>query len=228
MNVSAGIVAVVLAGGRATRMGGGDKGLLPLGGRPMLSRVLDCVRPQVAAVALNANGDPARFAAFGLPVLQDAPATLGAGPLAGVLAGLRWAQAAHPTATLLLSVPTDTPLLPPDLVARLDAARAAAGAPVACAASRGRRHPVVALWPVALAGPLAEALAGGERGVMRFAEARGLAVADFAAEAFDPFANVNDPAALAEAEAALREAATTGAGRAIESPGDCDEAARDA
>jgi molybdopterin-guanine dinucleotide biosynthesis protein A len=217
-------VAVVLAGGRATRMGGGDKGLLPVAGRPMLARVIGQVRPQVAAMALNANGDPARFAMFGLPVLPDDPATAGDGPLAGVLAGLRWAAAAHPRASLLLSVPTDTPLLPADLVARLRAAREREGAAVACAASLGRLHPVVALWPVALAEPLARALVGGERGVWRFAAAQGLAVATFDAAEYDSFANVNDPPALAAAEAWLRGAAEHG----IDAPDDHSGAAGDA
>lgn len=195
------IVAVVLAGGQARRMGGGDKGLRVLAGQPMLAHVLARVRPQVQAVALSANGDPARFSAWGLPVLPDAEA---AGPLAGVLAGMRWAAAAYPDAALLLSVPTDTPLLPFDLAARLQAARLAAGTPVACAASRGRRHPVVALWPVALAGTLADMLAGGMRGVERFASAQGLAAAEFPADPVDPFINVNDPAELAAAAALLR------------------------
>ncbi len=196
------VVAVVLAGGRAVRMGGGDKGLVMLGGRPMLSHIIARVRPQVHAAALNANGDPARFASFGLPVLAD---TLpGDGPLAGVLAGMRWATSMHPQATLLLSVPTDTPFLPPDLVARLLAVRTAA-APIACAASGGRRHPVVALWPVTLADSLAAALAAGEHAVGRFAMAQGMAVADFCDTPIDPFLNVNDPASLAAAEAATSQ-----------------------
>jgi molybdopterin-guanine dinucleotide biosynthesis protein A len=189
-------------------MGGGDKALRTLAGRPLLAHVLERVAPQVWAVALSANGDPARFAAWGLPVLADArsadPAALPDGPLAGVLAGLRWAARNHPAAGLLLSVPTDTPLLPPDLVARLRAARLASGAAVACAASRGRRHPVVAMWPVTLADAVAAALAAGTRGVEAAAAAHGLAVAEFAADTFDPFVNVNDPAGLAAAEALLR------------------------
>lgn len=193
-----GVVAVVLAGGAARRMGGGDKGLRPIAGRPMLAHVLDRIRPQVAAVALSANGDPARFAGFALPVLPDgAP---GGGPLAGVLAGLRWAAREHPAAPLVLSVPTDTPLLPPDLVSRLFAARCGG---VACAASAGRLHPVVALWPVALAEALAAALAAGEHRVGAFAQAHGLAVAEFSAEPVDPFTNVNNPAELAAVAALL-------------------------
>lgn len=191
-------VAVILAGGLARRMGGGDKGLRPLRRRPMLEHVLDAIRPQVAAMALSANGDPGRFTQFGLPVLAD-PVPENPGPLAGILAGMRWARTAHPGAAALLSVPTDTPLLPVDLVARLAAARTAAGAAIACAASGGRLHPVVALWPVALADALADALATGVRGVGAFAAPHGLAVADFAIGHADPFLNVNEPVDLARA-----------------------------
>ncbi len=162
----------------------------------MLAHVLDRIRPQVDAVALSANGDAARFAAFGLPVLPD---TQPGGPLAGVLAGMRWAARQHPGADLL-SVPTDTPLLPHDLVARLAAAR---GDGIACAASAGRRHPVVALWPLALADVLAAALAAGERGVGRFAAAHALTEVEFAADPVDPFTNVNDPGELAAVDALL-------------------------
>jgi molybdopterin-guanine dinucleotide biosynthesis protein A len=195
-------VAVVLAGGKAQRMGGGDKGLLWLRRRPLLDHVLDRVRPQVRAIALNANGDPRRFAQYGLPLLAD-PVPGQPGPLAGVLAGLRWARTMRPAAPLLLTVPTDTPLLPDDLVRRLMQARTASGAAVACAASRGQRHPVVALWSVDLAENLAAALAAGERGVAEWAEGQGLVVVDFTTEAPpdapDPFLNVNDRADLARA-----------------------------
>lgn len=191
-------VAVVLAGGLARRMGGGDKGMLPLHQRPMLEHVLDAIRPQVRIVALSANGDPRRFQHLGLPVLAD-PMPGNPGPLAGILAGMRWARRVHPGAALLLSVPTDTPLLPRDLVARLGQVRAQQGTAIACAASGGRPHPVVALWPVALADALAEALAAGERGVAAFAAPHGVAVAEFAVTEIDPFLNVNDQADLARA-----------------------------
>jgi len=203
MSGSGGVVAVVLAGGAARRMGGGDKAVRLLAGRPLLSHVLARIAPQVLAVALNANGDPARFAAFGLKVLPDDAMQAGQGPLAGVLAGLRWAASEHPGA-LLLSVPTDTPLLPEDLVTRLSAALAASGAAVACASSGGRLHPVVALWPPQAAPVLAAALAAGRGGVQAAAASLGLAVAEFAAAPVDPFMNINDPAALAAAEASLR------------------------
>jgi molybdopterin-guanine dinucleotide biosynthesis protein A len=191
-------VAVVLGGGLARRMGGGDKALVRLQGRPLLDHVLDRVRPQVRAVALSANGDPARFVSWGLAVLAD-PVPGHPGPLAGILAGMRWASRVHPGASLLLSVPTDTPLLPADLVARLLAARVGHSAAIACAASRGQFHPVVALWPVALADTLAAALATGVTGVLGFAQAHGLAVADFPADRADPFLNVNDRSDLAGA-----------------------------
>ena len=193
-------VAVVLAGGLARRMGGGDKALRLLGGRTLLAHVLDRIRPQVGAVALSANGDPARFAPWGLAVLAD-PLPGNPGPLAGVLAGMRWAAALG--AADVLSVPADTPFLPADLVARLAAARRAAGVPIACAASLGRTHPVVALWPAALADALAAALHGGMRAVDRWAGARGVAVASFEAAGGDPFFNVNSPGDLAAAEALL-------------------------
>ncbi len=191
-------VAVVLAGGQARRMGGGDKGLLRLRRRPMLEHVLDAIRPQVRAVALSANGNPRRFTAYDLPVLPD-PVADSQGPLAGILAGLRWARTVHPGAELLLSVPTDTPLLPADLVQRLTQMRASAGASIACAASGGRRHPVVAIWPVTLADALAEALAAGVRSVEAFAAPHGVAAAEFAIDRVDPFLNVNSPADLLRA-----------------------------
>jgi molybdenum cofactor guanylyltransferase len=190
-------LAVVLAGGLGRRMGGRDKALLRLRGRPLLDYVLDRIRPQVGRVALSANGDPARFGAWALPVLAD-PLPDTPGPLAGILAGMRWAARTSPGADLLLSVPTDTPLLPDDLVARLLAARSPA-TPIACAASLGQRHPVVALWPVALADDLATALRDGVRSVEAWAGRHGLAEVEFAAGGTDPFLNVNDKQGLAAA-----------------------------
>src|SRR5580698_1224360 len=130
-------VAVLLAGGLGRRMGGGDKPLRVLHGRTMLDHVIARIKPQVRAMVLNANGDPARFSGWGLEVVADPLPDL-PGPLAGVLAGMRWAAARYPDAGAVLSVPTDTPFLPDDLVARLLAARAASGLPIACAASGGR------------------------------------------------------------------------------------------
>jgi molybdopterin-guanine dinucleotide biosynthesis protein A len=207
-------VAVLLAGGLARRMGGGDKALRTLAGRPLLDYVIERIRPQVSAMVLNANGEAARFAAWGLPVVAD-PLPDFPGPLAGVLAGMRWAAARRAAArgTLtLLSVPTDTPFLPVDLVERLEAARAAAGVPIACAASGRRTHPVAALWPVALADALEAALRAGERKIDAWTARYGVAEAAFDDAAGDPFFNVNRPEELAEAER-LAEAAARRAGQ---------------
>jgi molybdopterin-guanine dinucleotide biosynthesis protein A len=181
-------------------MGGGDKPLRLLAGRTLLDYVIERIRPQVRALVLNANGDPARFAAWGLPVVGD-PLPDFPGPLAGVLAGMRWAAAQQ--ASTVLSVPTDTPFLPVDLVTRLEAARAAAGMPIACAASGGRTHPVAALWPVALADELEAALRAGERKIDAWTARYGVAEAVFDDDAGDPFFNVNRPEELAEAERRL-------------------------
>src|SRR5690349_23217899 len=138
---------VLLAGGLSRRMGGGDKCLRMLGGRPILEHIVERARPQVAALALNANGDPGRFAAFGLPVVADGIPDF-AGPLAGVLAGLDWAAAQVPGAAWVASFAGDAPFLPCDLVARLHEAIAGDGADLACARSAGQAHPVFGLWPV--------------------------------------------------------------------------------
>ncbi|HMK80352.1 MAG TPA: molybdenum cofactor guanylyltransferase MobA, partial [Xanthobacteraceae bacterium] len=140
---------LVLAGGLARRMGGGDKALIRIGDETILARTLARLAPQVEGVVLNANGDPARFASFGLPVVADSVPDF-AGPLAGILAGLDWVAANCPQTKWIVSVPGDCPFLPHDLVARLDAARRAEGKPLACAHSGAWRHPVVGLWPVAL------------------------------------------------------------------------------
>ncbi len=195
----AAIPAVILAGGRATRMGGGDKLLMKLLGRPMLDWVLRGLRPQVEAVALNANGDPARFAAWDLPVLSD-PVPGQPGPLAGALAAMLWARAKG--SAWVLTVPGDTPMLPADLAARL-AAAASASQGIAMAMSRGRIHPVVAVWPVALAPALEQALAAGERRVMAWATAHGAVPVAFEAGSSDPFANLNTPADFAALQARM-------------------------
>jgi molybdopterin-guanine dinucleotide biosynthesis protein A len=197
------VIAVVLAGGLARRMGGGDKPLRLLAGRPLLDHVLDRVAPQVAGVILNANGDPARFASYGRPVVAD-PLPDFPGPLAGVLAGLDWAAEHRPDIPTLLSVPGDGPFLPADLVARLEAARAAAGVPMACAASGGWTHPPIALWPVALRGALREALLAGEKKIDRWTARFGCAAAEWPTHPVDPFFNANAPEDLAAAEALLQ------------------------
>mgnify|MGYP005854987255 FL=1 len=194
------VAGVVLAGGLARRMGGGDKPLRLLGGRPMLAHVIDRLAPQVAAVALNANGDPARFAAYGLPVVADSIEDF-PGPLAGILAGLDWAAAEGFAA--VISVPGDSPFIPQDLVARLEAARVDAGMPLACAESGGQLHPPVGIWPVALRGELRAALLAGERKIDRWTARFGCARASWPIVPVDPFFNANAPEDLAEAEALL-------------------------
>jgi molybdopterin-guanine dinucleotide biosynthesis protein A len=192
------IPAMILAGGLSRRMGGGDKCLLPLAGRPILAHMIERVRPQVTALALNANGDAARFAGFDIADVADDAADF-AGPLAGILAALDWARRTHPSASAVLTVPADTPFLPRDLAARL----AAAGAP-AVARSSGQIHPVVGLWPLALEAGLRKALH--DEGLRKVEDwtARFLpAVVDFAAAPVDPFFNVNTPEDLARAEALL-------------------------
>ncbi len=191
--------AVVLAGGRGLRLGGGDKPLRLLHGRPLLDHVLDRLRPQAGVIAINANGDPARFSAWGLPVIADSIAGQ-PGPLAGVLAAMIWARSADPLAQAVLTVPGDTPFLPPDLVERLVAA--AAGR-IAQARSAGRTHPVVALWPLALEAALAAALARGEHRVGFWSAEQGAVPVPFATDDGDPFLNVNTPDDL---EAAGRRA----------------------
>jgi molybdopterin-guanine dinucleotide biosynthesis protein A len=192
---------VILAGGRSRRMGGGDKALCLLAGRPMLAHVIERTGPQVSALALNANGDASRFAGFGLPVVADS-VTGFAGPLAGILAGLDWA-AALPGCSHLLSLPADAPLLPADLLARLETARRTARADIAVAASGGRAHPVLALWPLALREALRRALAEGERKIDRFTAAYHVVQAEWPAAPVDPFFNANTPEELAEAERLL-------------------------
>lgn len=198
------VPGLLLAGGLSRRMGGGDKPLQMLAGRPILAHVIERLRGQCGALLLSANGDPARFAAFGLPVLADTVPGF-AGPLAGILAGLDWLAAERPDEDCLVSAAADTPFLPPDLVVRLQAARAAAGTPLACAASAGRRHHAVGLWPVALREDLRAALAAGERRLGRWTETHGVAVAEWPAEPIDPFFNINTPEDLAEAKHILRQ-----------------------
>lgn len=197
------ITGLLLAGGQSRRMGGGDKCLRPLGGRPLLAHVIDRARPQVDALVLNANGDPARFAAYTLPVLADTVPGF-AGPLAGILTGLEWSAIHCPGASWLLSIATDTPLLPRDLAARLLAAVTAEGADLACASSGGRSHPVFGLWPVALAGNLRHALLDeGLRKIDAWTARWRLATVDFPVVPIDPFFNANRPEDLAEAERLL-------------------------
>lgn len=201
-----GVVGVLLAGGLSRRMGGGDKCLRPLAGKPILEHVIDRIKPQVGTLVLNANGDPARFADYDLPVAADLVEGF-AGPLAGVLTGLRWAAEHRPDCPWVATVATDAPFLPCDLVSRLVQAAEAEVADMACAASNGRSQPVIGLWPVRLADALEEALV--ERDIRKVdlwtAEYK-LAQVDFPADGIDPFFNTNRPEDLAQAEELLRQA----------------------
>ena len=205
-----GITGVVLAGGRSRRMGGGDKGLLQLAGKPMLSHVVERLAPQVDAVIINANGEPRRFAALALPVVADTIAGF-AGPLAGVLAGMRWSAAHAPGARFILTAAGDAPLPPRDLAERLRAALAASGS-IALAQSMGALHPVIGLWPVELADDLEAGLRAGVRKVLDFTHRHGMVSVPFAPVALcgleiDPFFNANTPAELDQLRALLARGA---------------------
>ena len=193
-------LGLLLAGGLARRMGGGDKPLHTLAGRTILAHLIERLGPQCDGLLLNANGDSARFAAYGLPVVADSVPDF-AGPLAGILAGLDWLATNRPDTEWLVSVAADTPFIPRDLVARLHAAREEAGVPLACAASSGRAHPVIGLWPVSLRQDLRHALTvEDERKVSRWAARHGVAMTEWPAEPVDPFFNANRLDDLAEAE----------------------------
>jgi molybdenum cofactor guanylyltransferase len=194
------IAGVILAGGLSRRMGGGDKSLKSVGGEPILARVIARVRPQVAALCLNANGDPARFAEFGLPVVADSVEGH-VGPLAGVLAGLDWAAANAPECSHVASFPTDAPFLPEDLVRRLVNAVEQEEADMACAASGGREHPVVGLWPVRLREALRKAMVEeGTRKVDLWTSRYRRAIVSWPDRPLDPFFNANSPEDLDLAE----------------------------
>jgi molybdopterin-guanine dinucleotide biosynthesis protein A len=197
------IIGVLLAGGLARRMGGGDKPLRLLAGRPLLEHVIERLRPQVAGLVLNANGDPARFAAYGLPIVADSVPDY-AGPLAGVLAGLDWTAENRPDCPLILTVATDAPFLPRDLVARMVEGLRDESADLACAASGGQPHPVIGLWPVRLREDLRRALVDqGVRKVDVWTARYRTAVVPFPDQPVDPFFNANRPEDLDRAAALL-------------------------
>ncbi len=194
---------VILAGGRATRMGGGDKGLRLLAGQTLMTHVIQRLAPQCGPLAINANGDPARWSAFGLPVLPDTLPDW-PGPLAGVLAGLDWAATLG--APAIITAAADTPFLPDDLVARLQAAAGSTGLALAAspdATGTLQRHPTFGLWPTALRHDLRAALEGGLRKIIRWTDAHQAGTAIFDATPSDPFFNVNTPDDLALAERLL-------------------------
>jgi molybdopterin-guanine dinucleotide biosynthesis protein A len=194
-------LGVILAGGLARRMGGGDKTMRRIAGRPILDHVIERFEPQCAALILNANGDPARFTAYGLPVVADDVPDF-AGPLAGVLAALDWCAAHHPGVEWVASVAADCPFLPRDLVARLQADRLAMQADLAVAASGGQSHPVIGLWKVSLRDELRHALVVEQcRKVGRWTARHRLATTQWPATPVDPFFNANTPDDLSDAEA---------------------------
>jgi len=200
------VAGVVLAGGQSTRMGGGDKCLRELGGRPILAHILARAAPQVCRLALNANGDATRFSAFGLPVVADSVAGF-AGPLAGVLAGLDWAAAHVPEAAHVASFAADAPFLPHDLVARFVAAVVSEGADLACAVSDGQAHPVFGLWRVDLREAMRHALSVEKIfKVDRWTARYKVAMVSFDTDPIDPFFNANRPDDLAAAETLLAKA----------------------
>ncbi len=198
------VVGCILAGGRSSRMGGGDKTLRPLGARPMLASVLDRLQPQVSKIVLNANGDPERLSQFGLPVVADSIGSF-AGPLAGVSACMRWATDTVIGATHIATVAADTPFLPIDLVQRLTAETSLASDTIAMATSGGHRHPVFALWPIALRPDLDAWLQGTDTyKVIVWAKRHRLKMVDFpmieaGADRIDPFFNINTPDELERA-----------------------------
>jgi len=192
------VAGVILAGGLARRMGGGDKGLIALGGKPILAHVIERLRPQVKALVINANGGPDRFARYGLPIVADSIAG-SAGPLAGVLAGLDWA--AGEGYEFIATAATDTPFFPRDLVERLWAGAGTAKAQLAVAASGARHHPVFGLWASSLRENLRQAVTEeGIRKVEDWTKRHRIATVTFDDQPYDPFFNVNRPEDLAEAE----------------------------
>lgn len=193
-------LGVLLAGGLARRMGGGDKPMKTIGGRTILERVITRLAPQCDGLILNANGDPARFASFGLPVVADTVEGF-AGPLAGVLTALDWAAMHRPDVEWVLSAATDCPFLPRDLVARLQHARIAENAQLAVAASGDQIHPVIGLWNVDLRGELRHALVVEDiRKIDRWTARYKLATVTWPTEPLDPFFNANTVEDIAEAE----------------------------
>jgi molybdenum cofactor guanylyltransferase len=198
--VTTDIPGVLLAGGLARRMGGGDKPMRQIGGRTILERVIARLTPQCDGLILNANGDPARFAAFGLQVIADGVADF-PGPLAGILAALDWTAAHRPEVSLVLSAAADCPFLPRDLVSRLSQALAEQNAQLAVAASDGQSHPVIGLWSVALRDELRHALVVEDvRKIDRWTARYNLATVTWPSKPLDPFFNANTVEDIAEAE----------------------------
>jgi molybdenum cofactor guanylyltransferase len=207
---------ILLAGGRAQRMGGGDKALRTIGGSSILARVISVMRPQCDGLILNANGDATRLNDFGLPVVADDLAGF-KGPLAGILVGLDWIASHHPDVGIAISVPTDTPFLPTDLVARLKEGLEKNNAEIVCASSGGVTHPVASLWSVGMRRDLRRALVDEDlRKIDRFTQRYRFATVDWSIEPYDPFFNANEPADLVRAEVILMHSFDT-------RPSSCDQ-----
>lgn len=201
------VAGVLLAGGQARRMGGGDKCLRQVGGRSILSHIIERLSPQISGMVLNANGDPARFDSFGLPVRADSIDGF-AGPLAGVLTGMDWVIETGMKVDWILTAPTDAPFLPADLCDRLRAAVNAGASDMARAESGGRAHPVVGLWPVALRDDLHDAMINEDiRKVDRWTARYTVSDVDFPTDPIDPFFNANTPEDIARAESFLNDVA---------------------
>ncbi|WP_417667052.1 molybdenum cofactor guanylyltransferase MobA [Roseibium sp.] len=203
------ILACVLAGGQSRRMGGGDKTLLDIGSKPMLTYILERLRPQTNQIVLNANGDPERFTQYDLPVVSDTIDGF-AGPLAGILAGLTYARTHCPDVTHVVSVAGDTPFFPQDLIARLTAPIPDKKPVIALATSHERLHPVFGLWPVELLDDLERWLASGKSGkVLAWVDRHDsieVAFPDDPETGLDPFFNANRPEDLDVARSALEKA----------------------
>jgi molybdenum cofactor guanylyltransferase len=203
------VIGVLLAGGKSSRMGGGDKCLLPLAGRPILAHIIARLRPQVSDLIINANGDLTRFSAFGLPMIPD---RIGdhAGPLAGVHAGIEWARANRPEGRFVITAATDTPFFPADLIARFCEVFLGTEPRLIVARSKGGVHPVFGLWPVSLVPDLEDSLRRGMRKVSDWVREHGAEEVEFPAaqvggRKMDPFFNINRPDDLAEAETLLQK-----------------------
>jgi molybdopterin-guanine dinucleotide biosynthesis protein A len=208
MTLTEGVVGIVLAGGRSSRMGGDDKYLRLLGNKPILARIVERLQPQVSELIINANGEPERLAAFGLPVVADSTGEF-AGPLAGMHAGLAWMQRNRPKLHYAVTVAADTPFLPHDLVRRFLAELSDGERPLVARSATGA-HPVIGLWPVTIAPSLEAALKDGMRKASDFAKQQGAIEVSFPPVALggktvDPFFNINSPEDLAAADALLRE-----------------------
>ena len=197
------ILGVLLAGGQALRMGGGDKGSILLGGRPMMEHIIERAQTQVTTMIINANGDVRRFQNYGLEVISDVIEGF-AGPLAGVLTGMEWAEINAPKVEWVATFPSDAPYFPLDLVNRLTAAVVNGDAELACAYSNGWSHPVFGIWPVYLADHLRHAMVNEKvRKIDDWTARYKLVEVEFPTEPFDPFFNVNTPENLVEAEKIL-------------------------